>query len=166
LVALGAAALAGSVAAGIAGGRLGPAAGMGLPNLTGRSWRLVGMTRGQLPTPGAQLAVTGELIDQGGRKLGEFYATSVFMGAPHGAGDTAASYAETHHFNLLDGTLLGSGTWHVNGSSRFVILGGTGRYAGATGAYEAVQRPLELGGDGSAAFNFNLIAAGGANGSR
>jgi hypothetical protein len=139
---------------------------MGLPSFTGRSWRLVGMTRGQLPVPGAQLAVTGELIDQSGRKLGEFYATSVFMGAPHGAGDTAASYAETHHFNLLDGTLLGSGTWHVNGGSRFVILGGTGRFAGAAGTYEAVQQPVELGGDGTAAFTFKLTAAGGANGSR
>jgi len=127
---------------------------------------VVGLTRGQLPAPGSQLAITGELLDDGGRKQGEFYATSVFMGAPHGAGDSAASYVETHHFNLVDGSLVGSGTWYVNGRSRFAVLAGTGRFAGATGTYEAIQRPIELGGDGTAVFTLDLIIPGGINGSR
>ena len=160
-VAIGATALAGGIAAGVAGARPGVTTGAQRLTLAGRSWRVLGMTRGELPASGAQHAITGELLGTDGQKHGEFYATSVFVGAPHGAGDSAASYVETHHFNLVDGTLVGSGTWYVSGASRFVILAGTGRYAGATGTYEAIQRPIELGGNGTAVFNFDLTIPGG-----
>jgi hypothetical protein len=132
--------------------------------LRGRSWHVIGVARGDLPKPGDQLAVTGELLGNRGQKIGEFYASSIFVGSPHGAGAGAASYVETHHFNLPDGTLVGSGTWHVNSGSRFAIVGGTGRYAGASGTYQAEQRPIQLGGDGSASFTFELNVPGGANG--
>ena len=163
--ALGATALAGGVAAGgvLEASSAIPAGSRSL-RLGGRSWRVLGIQRGVLPQPGDQLALVGELTGRAGRKIGEFYATSIFVGAPHGAGEAAASYIETHHFNLPGGTIVGSGTWHVNGTSRFAIVGGTGRYAGATGSYEAVQRPIELGGDGTAAFTINLITPGGRDG--
>lgn len=135
-----------------------------LLELGGRAWQVIGFARGQLPKPGDQMAVTGELLDNRGQKVGEFYANSVFVGAPHGAGAAAASYVETHHFNLPGGTLAGSGTWHVDGVSRFAIVGGTGRYAGATGTYTAEQRPIQMGGDGGASFIFQLNLRGGANG--
>jgi hypothetical protein len=172
--ALGATALAGGVAAGaiVEGGVpalgervAGTEAGQRL-QLSGRSFRVLGLARGQLPVPGTQLALVGELLGRGGRKLGEFYSTSIYVGAPHGAGEAAASYVETHHFNLPGGSLIGSGTWHVSGTSRFAIVGGTGRYAGATGTYEAVQRPVEMGGDGTASFTIDLATPGGVNGSR
>jgi len=165
--ALGATALAGGVAAAavVEGGAASLGEGKRL-QLTGRSFRVLGLARGQLPAPGTQLALVGELLGSRGRKLGEFYASSVYVGAPHGAGDAAASYIETHHFNLPGGTLVGSGTWHVRGISRFAIVGGTGRYAGATGTYQAVQRPVEMGGDGTASFTIDLTTPGGANGSR
>lgn len=165
--ALGATALAGGVAAGgvLESSGVVPLAGAQRLKLSGRSWRVLGVQRGQLPVPGAQLAVVGELLGSRGRKLGEFYASSIYVGAPHGASEAAASYIETHHFNLPGGTLIGSGTWHVNGTSRFAIVGGTGRYAGASGTYEAVQRPVEMGGDGTAKFTIDITTPGGANGS-
>lgn len=130
----------------------------------GRSWQMIGVARGHLPKPGDRLAVTGELLGSRGQKIGEFYASSIFVGAPHGDTPAAASYVETHHFNLPGGTLVGSGTWHVNGGSRFAIVGGTGRYAGASGSYQAEQRPIQMGGDGSASFTFTLNLPGGING--
>lgn len=142
-----------------------PALGKGeVLRITGRSWQVIGVARGHLPKPGDQLALTGELLGSGGQKIGEFYSSSVFVGAPHGPGAPAASYVETHHFNLPGGTLVGSGTWHVNGSSRFAIVGGTGRYAGVSGTYQAEQQPIQMGGDGTASFSFELNSPGGANG--
>lgn len=132
--------------------------------LQGADWHALipGRRPGELPRPGEMISVHGALA---GDSTGHFYATSIFVGAPLGGGPQAASYVETHHFNLDDGTLVGTGTWHVDGVSRFAVVGGTGRYAGASGSYEAVQRPLELGGDGTAAFNFNLMLQGGGDGS-
>jgi uridine phosphorylase len=63
-----------------------------------------------------------------------------------------------HHFNLGDGTIVGMGT--VGGlrdtESVHAIIGGTGRYEGASGSYVARQSPLDLGGDGSAHFTFTM----------
>lgn len=155
-------AVAGGLAArGMGGATQLGAARAGALELGGRSWQVIGMARGHLPKAGDQLAVTGELVGSGGRKIGEFYGSSTFVGAPHGAGPGAASYVETHHFNLPGGTLVGSGTWHVEGVSRFAIVGGTGGYAGATGSYQAQQHPVQLGGDGSASFSFELNLPGG-----
>jgi hypothetical protein len=165
--ALSATALLGGVAARgvLENGAALPVPGRGdLLKLGGRAWQVIAVSRGQLPKPGDQMAVTGELLGGRGQKVGEFYANSVFVGAPHGAGAAAASYVETHHFNLPGGTLVGSGTWHVDGVSRFAIVGGTGRYAGASGTYTAEQRPIQMGGDGRASFSFELNLPGGANG--
>lgn len=165
--ALGVTAIAGGLAArGVRGSAIPlPARGSGeMLELQGRSWQMIGIARGHLPKPGDQLAVTGELLGSRGQKVGEFYASSIFVGAPHGAGAAAASYLETHHFNLPGGTLVGSGTWHVNGSSSFAVVGGTGRYAGVSGTYRAAQQPIQMGGDGTASFTFELNVPGGANG--
>ncbi len=131
--------------------------------LSGRQWHLVavGKRPGELPQPGEPVSLYGALEGDAG---GHFYSTSIFVGAPLGDGPQAASYVESHHFNLEEGTIVGSGTWHVAGTSRFAVIGGTGRYANASGSYEAVQRPLELGGDGTAEFTFNLTLPGGSNG--
>ena len=40
----------------------------------------------------------------------------------------------------------------------YAIVGGTGRYHGASGSYVASQRPAGAGGDGSADFTFMLQA--------
>jgi hypothetical protein len=131
--------------------------------LTGRNWHVLarGRRRGELPEAGEPLTVFGELVSASGHGLGEFHATSVFVAAPLGATAQAASFIETHHFNLKDGALIGTGTVSPSGPGRFAIVGGTGRYEGALGSYEAVQNPLEIGGDGTATFKFDLTLRGG-----
>jgi hypothetical protein len=63
-----------------------------------------------------------------------------------------------HHFNLTDGTIIGMGTTQDfrDAESVHAILGGTGRYEGASGSYVARQSPLDLGGDGTAKFDFTI----------
>ena len=77
---------------------------------------------------------------------------------PEMTSDVAAAAMEMHHFNLADGTIVGMGT--IGGfhdvTSVHAIIGGTGRYDGASGSYTARQSPVELGGDGTADFSFNI----------
>lgn len=100
--------------------------------------------------PGAMIAAPSRLEGQAnlhdldGRDAGTF--TSVLFPA-------GGEHVQLHTFSLLDGTLVGMGS--VAG---FAIVGGTGSYAGARGAYVLDHRPLESGGDGSASFTFDLTA--------
>ena len=64
---------------------------------------------------------------------------------------------ELHTFTLTGGSLFGIGT-AAGDEGTFAIVGGTGRYAGLRGSYQAVQRPNGVGGDGSAEFTLNLSA--------
>jgi hypothetical protein len=130
-------------------------------SLQGRNWQLTypDRRRGVLPQPGERSASFGQLFTGAeGAKAGEFYASSFAFTAPFGPSETAAAAMEMHHFNLADGTIVGMGT--INGfhdlTSVHAIIGGTGRYEGASGSYVARQSPIELGGDGTADFNFNI----------
>ena len=60
---------------------------------------------------------------------------------------------ELHTFQLEEGTLLGMG--RVGG---YAVVGGTGAYAGASGAYVFEHLAEHLGGDGSAHFVIDLTA--------
>ncbi len=126
----------------------------------GVNWRLVypERPRGVLPVRGQRSSSFGELL-RGGAKIGEFYASSFQFGRPFGHSELAAGALETHHFNFVDGTIVGIGTLvDLDGSeSVHAIIGGTGRYEGATGSYRASQHPIEMGGDGTADFTFNII---------
>ena len=129
-------------------------------SLEGRDWRLTypDRRRGILPQPGERSASFGQLFSGPEDKAGEFYASSFAFGAPFGPGEMAAAAMEMHHFNLADGTLVGMGTlggFH-DVTSVHAIIGGTGRYEGASGSYLARQSPIELGGDGTAEFNFTI----------
>ena len=128
--------------------------------LRGENWRLVSpeRQRGVLPQPGERSSSFGQLFRGEGDKLGEFYASSFQFGSPFGASAVSAGAMETHTFNLLDGTLIGVGTLpdHLGSESVHAIIGGTGRYEGASGSYTARQRPVELGGDGTAEFSFTI----------
>jgi len=130
-------------------------------SLQGTDWRLTypDRRRGVLPQPGERSSSYGQLIaPSDGHKAGEFYASSFSFGSPFGPSEMAASAMEMHHFNLTDGTIVGMGT--VGGfheaSSVHAIIGGTGRYDGASGSYTARQSPVELGGDGTADFTFSI----------
>jgi hypothetical protein len=128
----------------------------------GRDWHLhyPDRPRGVLPSPGERSASYGQLFEgPDGERIGEFYASSFAFGAPFGPGQAAATALEIHHFNLSDGTIVGTGAirGYHDDPSVHAITGGTGRYEGASGSYTARQRPVELGGDGTAEFSFNLI---------
>jgi hypothetical protein len=105
------------------------------------------------PVKGEHLTANAELLDRpGGRVLGEFSSGLFALGAPATAGSL-----ELHSFNLEDGTILGLGTATPHGVSTFAVVGGTGRFAGARGTYDAVLRAREHGGDGTAEFQISLV---------
>ena len=126
----------------------------------GRHWHLASAHRrpGELPAQGDRLAMFGELLgDRDGEKVGEFYAACFCVDSPFGPTPFAAANLEFHTFNLEDGSITGMGTASA-GENVYAIVGGTGRYLGARGSYVAVQRPHELGGDGTAEFQFTLAS--------
>jgi hypothetical protein len=105
---------------------------------------------------GERTSVFGELIDRAaGTKVGEFYSAQFATLAPFGANPYAAGALEMHTFNLAGGTILGMGS-HFDGNGTYAIVGGTGRFHAARGSYVASQRPLGIGGDGTATFTFHL----------
>lgn len=126
----------------------------------GRGWQLRAPDRkpGQLPVQGERMTMFGELLDGlGGNKIGEFYGAHVSTLSPFGRTPFAAGAIEMHTFNLEGGTILGMGS-HWGGTGTYAVVGGTGRYVDLRGSYTAEQRPLELRGDGTAQFVFDLTA--------
>jgi hypothetical protein len=122
--------------------------------LTGRNLHAVSNGRpvGHGPTAGERTALSGELVDLNGALRGDFFISSTAFGSPVDAGPGGVPTVESHTFRLPDGTIHGMGTAAPDGDSVFAIVGGTGRYLGARGSYTARHMPVELGGDGSAAF--------------
>ena len=129
----------------------------------GRNWQTTypDRRRGVLPSPGERSTTFGQLFaraaDAAG-KVGEFYASAFAFGAPFGPSAVSAASMEMHQFNLADGTIVVMGTVAslTGGESVHAIIGGTGRYEGASGSYTARQSPVELGGDGTAEFSFTI----------
>jgi hypothetical protein len=118
--------------------------------LHGRDWRLAlpGEEPGAMPPADAVAAPIGVIVDRRRRELGAFRAAAL-----PGLGGAF----QLHTFDLEDGTILGIGANRLDDAD-FAIVGGTGRYAGATGTYRARQFPRELGGDGTAEFTLTLNA--------
>ena len=117
--------------------------------LYGRDWRLhrPGVEFGKLPAANSVSVPTGRIVDAKDRELGQFRAAAMpGMEAFH-----------LHTFDLAEGTILGIGANRLDEGS-YAIVGGTGRYAGATGTYTARQFLRELGGNGTAEFTLNLKA--------
>jgi hypothetical protein len=126
--------------------------------LYGRSWHLYGDGHriGESPRTGERLTAYGELLDPTiSEPAGEFHAAILGTASPSDAGNFATGTLEYHTFKLAEGTLIGMGA-AAPGEGVFAVVGGTGRYSGASGSYTAQQRPYDLGGDGSAEFTFNL----------
>ena len=129
--------------------------------LYGSEWHLSSpdRARGLTPAQGERSSSYGRLhASPGGELVGEFYASSFAFNSPFGESPYAAAHMETHTFNLSDGTLVGIGTiggFHDR-ESVHAVIGGTGRYAGASGTYVAQMSPLELNGSGAAKFAFDL----------
>jgi hypothetical protein len=118
--------------------------------LRARDWRLTvpGAVPGELPPDGIPPVPSGRLVDKQGKTLGSFSGANL-----PGVGPAL----QLHTFDLADGTILGIGAAGAH-ESPFAIVGGTGRFAGASGTYVAKQSPRELGGDGTAEFTLTLSA--------
>lgn len=115
--------------------------------LYGREWRLQrpGVEFGKLPTAGDPVLPAGVIVDGRGREVGRFHAAAL----------QSAEAFHLHTFELQEGTIHGIGPGTLDAGS-YAVVGGTGRFAGASGTYEARQFLRELGGDGTAEFTFNL----------
>jgi hypothetical protein len=97
-----------------------------------------------IPGRPTRLEGEAELVDSRGKAAGMF--SSVVL--PSGRDGV-----ELHTFQLDGGTLLGMG--RVGG---YAVVGGTGAFAGASGAYVFEHLAEHLGGDGSAHFVIDLTA--------
>lgn len=118
--------------------------------LYGRDWRLSrpGVELGKLPAASDVAVPTGRIVDRKQQELGQFRAAAL---------PGLAGAFQLHTFDLADGMILGIGGSTLDEGS-YAIVGGTGRYAGASGTYTARQFLRELGGDGTAEFTLNLKA--------
>jgi hypothetical protein len=136
-----------------------PAPGTTTLTLRGTDLHLTaaGLKRGDLPKRGDQVSVSGNLsVAPGNDLVGSFFASVQHLDSRVAQGPYANVQQETHTFQLADGTLFGLGTIVPGADGAFAIVGGTGRYVGATGSYTAQQSPFETGGDGSAVFTITL----------
>jgi len=123
--------------------------------LYGRHLHLHAPTRraGELPRKGDRHTAYAELLDgPEGSAVGHFSAAHLSLDSPF----AAASSLEIHTFDLAGGTIHGLGSAVRGADGHFVVLGGTGKYAGATGSYVARRLPPELGGNGTAEFRLTL----------
>jgi hypothetical protein len=109
---------------------------------------------------GARLTLLADLVDARGAAVGSLTGLSHCTAAPLSSDDSPVGAVEMHTLTLRDGTILAMGTapavaW---GTGAFAVVGGTGRYAGATGSYVAEQQ-TDAGGQGCARFTLTLIGA-------
>jgi hypothetical protein len=145
-----AAGIAGAGAVGLKAGATPTVASPGrpLPRVVhGRDWRIVfaGLDHGAVPGPATPRLPQGRLVDGDGAHLGLLESSLL----PSTGGVT-----HLHRLDLDDGGLIAVGPG--GDDATFTIVGGTGRYLGASGTYHAAQRPRAHGGDGTATFTFDI----------
>lgn len=125
--------------------------------LHGSGWQLIGAGPRLPATPGERFILSGQLYDAHGAAAGSFHADLTVVSAPNRHTHIEVATLESHVLILDGGTITGSGTSDHAGRGTFAITGGTGRWAGATGSYAATQNRRDLGGDGTAHINVNLM---------
>ncbi len=140
-------------------GKLDPADLPAAVTVLGVNFRLSRTSGGPLPQRGDPAVATGQLVDASGEVIGAFHGTRVAVDAPGAVGIDAPVALEWHTLTLPGGTLFGTGaaSHSVDHGDTYAIVGGTGRYAGASGSYIAYLRHRELGGDGTAEFSINVL---------
>lgn len=93
-----------------------------------------------------QIMTFGELLDApDGRAIGEYHTNRFCLATPLGVQPKAGSNLEFHVLQFADGTLFGmrGGTPSADATLASAIVGGTARYAGASGGL--IERPLAAG---------------------
>jgi hypothetical protein len=118
-----------------------------LPNVIyGTDWRVIwpDVKPGTRPTPDSPRLPHGRLVDGAGEALGAFEASVMLTG---GRG------THLHRLELSDGTITAAGPATFDDAT-FAVIGGTGRYSGASGSYHLVQRPSPTG--GTATFTLDI----------
>ena len=108
-----------------------------------------GLTAGALPAIGTLWSPNGQVEDASGKTIGRFSG-----GMLPGAGGQIAM----QRFAFDDGSLIGMGSGSLDGEE-YAVVGGTGRYAGATGSYVATITRGRFGKD--AEFVINLTGTKG-----
>ncbi|HEY3920939.1 MAG TPA: hypothetical protein VGL76_02395 [Gaiellaceae bacterium] len=101
-------------------------------------------------TPTSFLQIPSRLVGAAKLTDGTGRMSGAFTGLRMPAGDGGL---ELHTFTLDGGTLMGMGP--VSGPD-FSIVGGTGQFIGAAGAYTMEHRAASAGGDGSADFVIDI----------
>lgn len=119
----------------------------------GVDWRLVrpGVPPGTLPPAGSVALPLGRLVGEDGSHLGMFESSLM---------PTSGQGAIFHQLVFEDGTISAVGPPTLSDAT-FAVIGGTGRFVGASGTYRIRQQPAPSG--GTAQFTFDITAAGGRN---
>lgn len=104
----------------------------------GADWRIVrpGVPPGTLPPLGAPALPHGRLVDGNGADIGVFEASEM---------PTSGKGINLHQLQFSDGTITAVGP-ATFADATFAVIGGTGRYSGATGTYVLHQQPQPSGG--------------------
>jgi len=122
---------------------------------------LYGRARPIVPASPADRAMTvGDLMDRpDGMVVGSFYTNCFCANAPFGAQPEGTPRLELQVLQLAEGTLFGlCGGGHAeHGMTARALVGGTARYAGASGSY--VERPASGPSDGHDVVEFVVTFA-------
>lgn len=112
----------------------------------GADWRVVrpGVAPGTLPPAGSAALPMGRLVDTDGTELGRFDSSSM---------PTSGAGTQLHRLLFADGTITAVGP-ATTGDAEYAVVGGTGRYAHASGSYHLQQRPAPSG--GTATFTLDI----------
>jgi hypothetical protein len=122
--------------------------------LQGVNWRMTAaqppITSGGDPRPAPSgVRAVGDFLDASGQPTGSFRSTPL---------GESSDGPELHILTLADGLILGIGSGPLS-EAHFAVVGGTGRYLGATGGYVSRQFPRQPGKPGTAEFVITLLLA-------
>jgi hypothetical protein len=138
-------------AGGVAAVGTGPSGGGRLPRVIhGADWRLTwpGVPAGAQPPAGAAVLPMGRLVDEHGTGLGVFEASLL---------PTGSAGLHLHRLEFADGTVNAVGPATLRAGT-YAVIGGTGRFSGASGSYHLEQRPAPSG--GTAQFTLDITTPG------
>lgn len=109
---------------------------------SGTTLTIYGRRRPVAGDTGARVVGIAELYDKpGGRRIGEIHSNCFCLSTPHGLDARADSNLEFQVLQLEDGSLFGMRGG--SGAAPAAIVGGTARYAGASGTL--VEQPMRGG---------------------